>query len=97
MPGRLSIYDDVAFKEDVATVFGTFRDDIGLLHKRYNIAATIDIPIYTNDRVYRYAHFGLIPSWAKERRSMQVNARNKDHCFSSELMLIQFCLKICIM
>jgi len=77
MPGRLSIYDDVAFKEDVATVLGTFRDDIGLLHKRYNIAPTIDIPIYTNDRVYRYAHFGLIPSWAKERRSMQVNARSE--------------------
>ena len=77
MPGRLSIYDDVAFKEDVATRFGTFRDDIGVLYKRYNIAPTIEIPIYTHDKVYSYAHFGLIPSWAKARSSMQINARSE--------------------
>ncbi len=77
MPGRLSIYDDVAFKEDVATCFGTFRDEIGVLYKHYNIAPTIDIPIYTNEGLYTYAHFGLIPSWAKERRSMQINARSE--------------------
>ena len=77
MPGRLSIYNDEAFKEDVTTVFGRFRDDIGVLDKHYNIAPTIDIPIYTNERVYTYAHFGLIPSWAKSRESMQINARSE--------------------
>jgi putative SOS response-associated peptidase YedK len=77
MPGRLSIYTDLAFKAELTTKFGTFRDDVGVLHKQYNIAPTLDIPIYTNTRVYTYAHFGLIPSWAKERRSMQVNARSE--------------------
>ena len=77
MPGRLSSYDDTAFKREITTKFGTFRDDIIVLKKRYNIAPTIDLPIYTNAGVYTYAHFGLIPSWVKERRSMQVNARSE--------------------
>lgn len=77
MPGRLSMYTDLAFKRELTKKFGTFRDDVGSLHKQYNIAPTLDIPIYTNTRVYTYAHFGLIPSWAKERRSMQVNARSE--------------------
>ena len=77
MPGRLSVYDDGTFKKDITTKFGLFRDEVGILHKQYNIAPTSEIPIYTNTRVYTYAHFGLIPSWAKERRSMQVNARSE--------------------
>lgn len=77
MPGRLSSYADTAFKREITIKFGMFRDDIGVLKKRYNIAPTIDLPIYTNAGVYTYAHFGLIPSWAKERRSMQVNARSE--------------------
>ena len=77
MPGRLSMYTDLSFKSELTTKFGTFRDDVGVLHKQYNIAPTLDIPIYTNTRVYTYAHFGLIPSWAKERQSMQVNARSE--------------------
>ncbi|NOR56033.1 MAG: hypothetical protein GQ531_07470 [Sulfurovum sp.] len=77
MPGRLSIFDDVTFKEDITKKFGTFRDTLGVLNKHYNIAPTLDIPIYTNTKVYTYAHFGLIPSWAKERTSMQINARSE--------------------
>jgi len=77
MPGRLSIYDDSDFKDETKTRLGLFRDDVGVLEKRYNIAPTIEIPIYTNTRVYTMAHFGLIPSWAKDRRSMQVNARSE--------------------
>jgi len=77
MPGRLSIYDDITFKNEITSNLGMFRDDIGVLHKRYNIAPTIDIPILTNERVYSYAHFGLIPSWAKGRESMQINARSE--------------------
>ena len=75
MPGRLCVHDDGAFKADIAAKFGAFRDDIGTLCAQYNIAPTLNIPIYTNNGVYTYAHFGLIPSWAKERRSMQINAR----------------------
>ena len=77
MPGRLSIYDDNAFKQEIAEKFGTFKDNIGILHKRYNIAPTIDIPIYTNEGVYTYAHFALIPSWAQGKGSMQINARSE--------------------
>lgn len=77
MPGRLCIYDDLAFKEDIRREFGAFRDDVGILHKQYNIAPTLDIPIYTNTGVYTTANFGLIPSWAKGRSSMQINARSE--------------------
>ncbi len=71
------MFDDLAFKEDIAKKFGMFRDTIGVLKKQYNIAPTLDIAIYTNTKVYTYAHFGLIPSWAKDRSSMQINARSE--------------------
>ena len=77
MPGRLSMFDDEAFKQDVAKKFGMFNDTIGVLNKQYNIAPTLNIAIYTNTKVYTYAHFGLIPSWASNRSSMQINARSE--------------------
>jgi len=77
MPARLSVYDDSTFKKEVHARFGAFRDDIGVFQKQYNIAPTINIPIYTKTKVYTYAHFGLIPSWAKDRSAMQVNARSE--------------------
>lgn len=77
MPGRLSMYDDLSFKQDIAKKFGAFTDTIGVLNKQYNIAPTLNISIYTNTKVYTYAHFGLIPSWASNRASMQINARSE--------------------
>ena len=77
MPGRLCMFDDLAFKQDIAKKFGPFRDTVGVLNKQYNIAPTLNIAIYTNANTYTYAHFGLIPSWAKERSSMQINARSE--------------------
>jgi putative SOS response-associated peptidase YedK len=77
MPGRLAIYDDLVFKEDIFNIFGTFEDNIQVLYKRYNIAPTINIPIFTNNKLYTYAHFGLIPSWAKNRSSININARSE--------------------
>lgn len=77
MPGRLSMFNDIAFKQDIAKKLGGFRDTIGVLNKQYNIAPTLNIAMYTNTKVYTYAHFGLIPSWAKERASMQINARSE--------------------
>ena len=77
MPGRLSSYDDKSFKDELRRRRGPFRDDIGVLAKQYNIAPTKNIPIYTNTGIYTYAHFGLIPSWAPERKSMQINARSE--------------------
>ncbi len=77
MPGRLCIFNDESFKHDITKIFGTFKDSVGVLNKQYNIAPTLNIAIYTNTRVYTYAHFGLIPSWATKRSSMQVNARSE--------------------
>jgi len=77
MPGRLAIYDDISFKQDIFNTFGTFKDEIQVLHKKYNIAPTISIPIFTNTLHYTYAHFGLIPSWAKDKKSMNINARSE--------------------
>ena len=77
MPGRLCMFDDEAFKQDIANKFGVFRDTIGVINKQYNIAPTLNIAIYTNTKVYTYAHFGLIPSWSSERSCMQINARSE--------------------
>lgn len=71
------MFDDLAFKQDIANKFGVFRDTIGVLNKQYNIAPTLNIAMYTNTKVYTYAHFGLIPSWASGRESMQINARSE--------------------
>ena len=64
MPGRLAIYDDLSFKKDIFDTFGIFQDDIQILKKRYNIAPTINIPIFTNTKVYTYAHFAVGSIWA---------------------------------
>lgn len=77
MPGRLAIYDDILFKEDIFKTFGNFQDDIQVLFKRYNIAPTINIPIFTNTKIYTYAHFGLIPSWANDKTNININARSE--------------------
>ena len=77
MPGRLCMFNDEAFKQDIVKKFGGFRDTIGVLNKQYNIAPTLNIAIYTNTKIYTYAHFGLIPSWAKDRSCMQINARSE--------------------
>ncbi len=77
MPGRLAIYDDISFKTDISNSFGRYQDKIQTLDKKYNIAPTISIPIFTNSFIYIYAHFGLIPSWAKDRSSININARSE--------------------
>lgn len=75
MPGRLSIYDDKIFKTD-ATEF-IKNDLIGNINPRYNIAPTIPIPTLLNNGNYLYTHFGYLPSWAKDKKSMNINARNE--------------------
>jgi len=77
MPGRLAIYDDISFKEDISNTFGVYKDEIKVLDKKYNIAPTINIPIFTNSLHYTYAHFGLIPSWEKDRSCININARSE--------------------
>ncbi|MEA3384519.1 MAG: SOS response-associated peptidase [Campylobacterota bacterium] len=77
MPGRLAIYDDISFKKDAIDIFGNIKDNIKVLNKRYNIAPTIDIPILLNNFVYTYAHFGFVPSWAKDTKTININARSE--------------------
>ena len=77
MPGRLSIYDDVAFKADIAKTLGNFKNEVQNLVPNYNVAPTHTVNIFTNTRRYTQAHFGLIPSWAKDRSQMQINARSE--------------------
>ncbi|MDA7818107.1 SOS response-associated peptidase [Sulfurimonas sp.] len=77
MPGRLSMFNDATFIQDITNKFGPSKDTIGILNKQYNIPPTLNIAIYTNTNLYTYAHFGLIPSWANKRSSMQINARSE--------------------
>jgi putative SOS response-associated peptidase YedK len=75
LPGRLAIYDDIPFKEDCFNTLGILKDNIKILNQRYNIAPTTNIPVFLNTANYTYAHFGLIPAWAKDRSSLNINAR----------------------
>jgi len=75
MPGRLVIYDDNSFKSDSKDLIK--NDMIGNLNPRYNIAPTIPIPVLLNNGNYLYAHFGYLPSWTKDKKSMNINARSE--------------------
>jgi len=75
MPGRLSIYDDKVFKIDASTIIE--NDMVGKLNPRYNIPPTIPIPALLNNGNYLYTHFGYLPSWAKSKSSMNINARSE--------------------
>lgn len=75
MPGRLAIFDDKNFKEDSSKLI--LNDMIKNLNPRYNIAPTIPIPVLLNNGNYLYAHFGYLPSWAKSKSSMNINARSE--------------------
>ena len=75
MPGRLSIYDDKAFKKDALTLIQ--NDMISELNPRYNIPPTTPIPALLNNGNYLYTHFGYLPSWASSKTSMNMNARSE--------------------
>lgn len=75
MPGRLAIYDDSAFKKDA---FSLIKNDmIKKINPRYNIPPTLPIPVLLNNGNYLYTHFGFLPSWAKNKSSMNINARSE--------------------
>ena len=75
MPGRLAIFDDKSFKNDIKDLLS--NDMIGILNKKYNIPPTLPIPVLLNNGNYLYAHFGYLPSWAKDKKSMNINARSE--------------------
>ena len=75
MPGRLVIYDDISFKEDCKELIKL--DMVQTLNPSYNIAPTHALPVLLNNGNYLYGHFGFLPSWAKDRTSMNINARSE--------------------
>jgi len=77
MPGRLAIYDDSFFREKAKKVFSNVKNKIGHITPTYNLAPTHLIPVLLNTNEYIYAYFGLIPSWAKDNKSININARSE--------------------
>ena len=75
MPGRLAIFDDKVFKEESKTLIK--NDMIQNLNPNYNIPPTLPIPALLNNGNYLYTHFGYLPSWAKDKKSMNINARSE--------------------
>ncbi len=78
MPGRLAIFDDKSFKRDVEKLIK--NDMVVNLYQNYNTAPTLPIPVLLNNGNYLYAHFGYLPSWAKDKKSMNINARSESIC-----------------
>ena len=75
MPGRLAIYNDSLFKKAAQKLIQ--NDMIGTLTPSYNIPPTLAIPTLLNSGNYLYTHFGFLPSWAKNKSSMNINARSE--------------------
>jgi len=75
MPARVAVFDDISFKNDVSSLIK--NDLIKNLNPNYNTAPTHAIPTLLNNGDYLYTHFGYIPSWAKDKKTIHVNARNE--------------------
>lgn len=93
MPGRLAIYNDKSFKDDAKDFIK--NDMVVNLHARYNIPPTIPIPALLNNGNYLYTHFGYIPSWAKSKSSMNINARSES-IYEKKTFRDSFRFKRCI-
>ncbi|NVJ54250.1 MAG: SOS response-associated peptidase [Campylobacteraceae bacterium] len=93
MPGRLAIYDDESFKKDASHLIK--NDMIQTLNPRYNIAPTIPIPALLNNGNYLYTHFGYLPSWAKDKKAMNINARSES-IFEKQTFRDSFRFRRCI-
>lgn len=79
MPGRLAIFDDNSFRKDAKEfikndMLKDFKVD---LNPKYNVPPTSAIPALLNNGNYLYTHFGYLPSWAKDKKSMNINARSE--------------------
>ncbi len=69
------IYEDSSFKKASASLIK--NNLIGALTPAYNTPPTLPIPVLLNNGNYLYAHFGFLPSWAKDKRSLNINARSE--------------------
>ena len=77
MPGRLAIFDDSSFKNEARKIFLDVKNRLGAIKPNYNTAPTHLVPVLLNTKEYVYAHFGLVPSWAKDKKSININARSE--------------------
>lgn len=93
MPGRLAIFLDNSFKSDAKEFIK--NDMIEKLNPRYNIPPTIAVPALLNNGNYLYTHFGYLPSWAKDKKSMNINARSES-IFEKKTFRESFRTKRCI-
>jgi len=93
MPGRLAIFDDISFKKDALNLIK--NDMIETLNPKYNIPPTLPIPVLLNNGNYLYAHFGYLPSWAKDKNSMNINARSES-IFEKKTFRDSFRFRRCI-
>lgn len=93
MPGRLAIYDDTSFKNDCINLIK--NDMVQKLNPMYNIAPTMPIPALLNNGNYLYTHFGYLPSWAKSKSSMNINARSES-IFEKQTFRDSFRARRCI-
>jgi putative SOS response-associated peptidase YedK len=93
VPGRLAIYDDKSFKKDSLNLIK--NDMVDVLTPSYNISPTLAIPVLLNNGNYLYAHFGYLPSWVKDKKSMNINARSES-IFEKQAFRDSFKSKRCI-
>lgn len=93
MPGRLAIFDDSAFKKENANFIK--NDLVKKLNPKYNIAPTLPMPALLNTGYYLYTHFGYLPSWAKSKKSININARSES-IFEKKTFRDSFKLRRCI-
>jgi len=76
MCGRVALHDDKQFLEEVKKTINEVQRKLDL-SPSYNIAPSQPIAILTNDKVYQYTRFGLIPHWAKDKKFQPINARTE--------------------
>ncbi|MEA3417813.1 MAG: SOS response-associated peptidase [Campylobacterota bacterium] len=77
MCGRVGFFDDIAWKKAVNNYYGRFNDKIGMLVPHYNIAPSQSLVALLNNGNYTFTHFGLIPHWMKEKKTVAINARSE--------------------
>ena len=74
MCGRVALHDDKQFLEEVKNTIKQVKRNL-TLQPSYNIAPSQSIATLTNDKIYQYTRFGLIPHWAKDGKLQPINAR----------------------
>jgi len=74
MCGRVALHDDKQFLDQVKKTIKEVQRNL-TLQPSYNIVPSQPIATLTNDKIYQYTRFGLIPHWAKDSKFQPINAR----------------------